>query len=157
MHCKAPEGLLFWCSGCWVWLRARSGTWRNKAVNQGGKSSIVLLCPWALQLLPPSFSVQLPPTSGVQPRAAVGSATCLASHVPRVQQYPNTRIFLSFLESSSVFSHFLGVCICSYCFKSPPRWTKTPLQYSLHEPSLFLCLLLLVLISTSLTDFAGCL
>lgn len=48
----------------------------------------------------------------------------------------STCTFLSFLELSSIFSHFLGACICSYWFMSPPRWTKKRLQFSLYKPDL---------------------
>lgn len=72
-------------------------------------------------------------------------------------QNPNKCIFLSFMEPSSVFIHFLGVRICSYCFVSPPKWTRQHLQCTVHKPKPLLFILLLILTSPSLANFAVCL
>lgn len=140
VHCKALESVLFWCSECWVWLRAKSEAEWNTAVMQGATSSIGVPCPWALQLLPNSHQ---PPEANQGQQWAPRPAWLTL-------QYPNKCIFLSCMEPSSVFIHVLGVRICSYCFMSPPRWTRQHLQCTLHKPSLLLFILLLILISPSL-------
>lgn len=98
------------------------------------------LCPnpelYSCSLLPFQPNSHQPPESNQGWQWAQGPTRLHTSAVLHVQHFPSICIFLSFLEPSSVFSHFLGFCICSYCFPSPPRRTKKPLQFSLHKPIL---------------------
>lgn len=120
----------------WVLSMAKGKKWSLE--EQSCEPGWEILCCAALPMSPTATGTFIfsatptnlqSPTKGSSGLRDLPGFTHQLSTCPPVPKHPHRSEL-----SGTLFSHFLGVCICSYCFKSPPRWTKTPLQLSLHKP-----------------------